>query len=225
MLCDKKVIIWDLDNTLYRITPEIADMLDESMAEALIYDLRVPLSLQECKALVKESYKVYRDGGEYFYQNYNISPKDLSFYYNKRNPVHLIEPYKNLEKKLKQIDMEQYVFTASNRHTSEKILKKIGLYEMFKNRFYSVEDFGVYKKNEDVGVYLAYCKKIGYKPEECIFVDDSYSNLEFAKQAGMTTVRIYYQTNSSGDKDYIDMAFKGVEQCVDTFIKKHQKAS
>ena len=31
----KKAIIWDLDNTLYRITPEIADMLDEKMAEAL----------------------------------------------------------------------------------------------------------------------------------------------------------------------------------------------
>ena len=27
-----KIIIWDLDNTLYRITPEFADMLDEATA-------------------------------------------------------------------------------------------------------------------------------------------------------------------------------------------------
>lgn len=226
MFENKKVVIWDLDNTLYRITPEIADSLDETMAVALIEDLNVPLDLASCKALVKESYKIHRDGGEYFYQNYQISPKDLSFYYNKRNPVHLIEPYQNLLEKLRQISFEQYVFTASNRETSMRILKHIGLYEMFKNRFYSVEDFGVYKKNENAEVYRQYCKKIGYLPNECIFVDDSYSNLEFAKLAGMSTIRIYYQNNSAADKEYIDAAFKGVEQCVDALIAvSAQKAS
>ncbi len=217
-LHSKKAIIWDLDNTLYRITPEIADMLDEKMAEALVEDLNVPLDLQECKRLVKESYKTYRDGGEYFYQNYNISPKDLSFYYNERNPVHLIEPYNDLAEKLKQIPLEQYIFTASNRPASERILKRIGLYEMFKNRFYSVEDFGVYKKNEDEKVYHLYCQKVGLNPSECIFVDDSYSNLEFAKKSGMTTVRIYYNNNSASDKEYIDMAFKGVLECIEALI-------
>ena len=66
MFKDKKAIIWDLDNTLYRITPEFADMLDEAMAKALVLDLGVNLSVPECKDLVKESYRVYRDGGEYF---------------------------------------------------------------------------------------------------------------------------------------------------------------
>lgn len=226
MFEDKKVVIWDLDNTLYRITPEIADSLDETMAVALVKDLQVPLDLDECKALVKESYRIHRDGGEYFYQNYNISPKELSFYYNKRNPVHLIKPYQNLLEKLKQIPLEQYVFTASNRETSVRILKHLGLYEMFQNRFYSVEDFGVYKKNENADVYHQYCEKIGYNPNDCIFVDDSYSNLEFAKLAGMTTVRIYYQSNSASDKGYIDAAFKGVEQCIDALIAAtRQKAS
>ena len=226
MFENKKVVIWDLDNTLYRITPEIADSLDETMAVALIEDLKVPLDIDTCKALVKESYRIHRDGGEYFYQNYDISPKELSFYYNKRNPVHLIEPYQNLLEKLKQIPLEQYVFTASNRETSTRILKHLGLYEMFKDRFYSVEDFGVYKKNENADVYIQYCNKIGYRPNECIFVDDSYSNLEFAKLAGMSTIRIYYQNNSASDKPYIDAAFKGVEQCIDALIAAtKQKAS
>lgn len=214
-----KVVIWDLDNTLYRITPEIADTLDEAMAVALIEDLHVPLDLPTCKALVKQSYKEYHDGGEYFYQNYNISQKDLSFHYNKRNPVHLIEPYQNLVQKLQQIRLEQYVFTASNHETSERILRHIGLLDMFQGHFYSVEDFGVYKKNENADVYRKYCQKIGYLPQECIFVDDSYSNLEFAKQTGMTTIRIFYNNNSSSaDKTYIDMAFKGVEACIDALI-------
>ena len=89
---------------------------------------------------------------------------------------------------------------------------------MFKNRFYSVEDFGVYKKNEDEKVYHLYCQKVGLNPSECIFVDDSYSNLEFAKKSGMTTVRIYYNNNSASDKEYIDMAFKGVLECIEALI-------
>lgn len=213
MFCDKKAVIWDLDNTLYRITPEFADKLDEAMAEALVLDLGVNMNVQACKAMVKESYKVYRDGGEIFYRDFNISPKDLFEFYFNRKPVHLIEPYPGLAEILKKIPFDQYVFTASNHDASEKILKQIGLYEMFKNRFYSVEDFGVYKKNESADVYHQYCEKIGYDPKDCIFVDDSYSNLEFAKETGMTTVRIYYQNNSTKDKEFIDAAYKGVEAC------------
>lgn len=71
-----------------------------------------------------------------------------------------------------------------------KILKHIGLYDFFAGRFYSVEDFDVYKKNESPDVYARLCQTIGVNPQECIFVDDSYSNLDFAKQCGMTTIRI-----------------------------------
>ena len=219
MFSDKKVVIWDLDNTLYRITPDFADRLDLAMAEALVLDLGVKMSVEECKALVKQSYKIYRDGGEYFYQNHNISPKDLFKHYFNRKPVHLIEPYKDLSEKIKKIPFDQYVFTASNRIASEKILKHICLYDIFKDKFYSVEDFGVYKKNENSEVYKKYCNKIGSNPNECIFVDDSYSNLEFAKEIGMTTIRIFYRENSAKDKQFIDMAYKGVENCIDALIK------
>lgn len=215
MFCNKKAVIWDLDNTLYRITPEFADRLDLVMAEALVMDLGIQMPVEECKALVKQSYRDYRDGGEVFYQNYNVSPKELSECYHNRKPVEMIEPYEGLAEKLAKIPFEQYIFTTSTRSASERILKHIGLYELFKDRFYSVEDFGVYKKNESADVYRKVCKKIGLDPADCIFVDDSYSNLEFAKETGMTTVRIYYQNNSAKDKPYIDAAFKGVEQCAE----------
>ena len=90
MVFGKKVIIWDLDNTLYRETPEFADMLDGAMAQALVEDLGVDMDYEECKAKVKESYKIYRDGGEFFYKEYNISPKDLSDAYHLRKPVEKI---------------------------------------------------------------------------------------------------------------------------------------
>ena len=143
-----KTIIWDLDNTLYRITPEFADMLDEATAIAAIEDLGVPLNFEEAKAKVKESYMTYRDGGEIFVQQYGIDPEAMFQAYHKRKPIAPIVPYENLLEKLESLPNEQYIFSTSTHEVCEKILKHIGLYDFFKGRFYSVEDFGTVKKNE-----------------------------------------------------------------------------
>ena len=219
MVLGKKIVIYDLDDTLYNKTSEFAEILDTTMAEALVYDLGLKMDIKEAKELVTLSYKIYRDGGEIFYRDYGINPQDLFIAYHKRKPVEKIIPYDNLLEKIKKVDAEQYIFTASDRYASEKILKHLGLYEFFKDRYYSVEDFGVFKKNENAQVYYEYCKKINVKPEDCVFVDDSYSNLEFAKETGMTTVRIYYKNNSAKDKTYIDYAYKGIESFLEEALK------
>lgn len=219
MVLGKNTVIYDLDDTLYNKTEELGDVLDKTMAEALVYDLGLNMDIGEVKNLVTQSYKIYRDGGEIFYQNYGIKPRDLFIAYHKRKPVELIVPYKNLLSKIKKVPAEQFIFTASDRYASEKILKHLGLFDFFKDRYYSVEDFGVYKKNEDAQVYKDFCKKINVNPKDCVFVDDSYSNLEFAKEAGMTTVRIYYKNNSAKDKTYIDYAYKGIESFLESVLR------
>ena len=218
LVLGKNTVIYDLDDTLYNKTEELGDILDTTMAEALVYDLGLKLDIDEVKKLVTQSYKIYRDGGEIFYQNYGIQPKDLFIAYHRRKPVERIVPYHNLLSKIEKVPAEQFIFTASDRYASEKILKHLGLFEFFKDRYYSVEDFGVYKKNEDAQVYKDFCQKINVNPKDCVFVDDSYSNLEFAKEAGMTTVRIYYKNNSAKDKTYIDYAYKGIESFLDDVL-------
>ncbi len=215
VILGKKAIVWDLDNTLYRITPEFAEMLDEATAIAAVEDLGIDMDLAEAKEKVTESYRLYRDGGEIFVREYGISPKDMFDAYHKRKPIAPIVPYENLLQRLEALPAEQYIFSTSSRDVCEKILKHIGLYDFFAGKFYSVEDFGVYKKNEDAAVYRQMCQAIGHNPDECVFVDDSYSNLEFAKEIGMMTVRIFYQSNSAKDKPYIDMAFKGLDGFLD----------
>ena len=222
MIFGRNVLIYDLDDTLYNKTEEFADLLDATMAKSLIEDLGIKMSFEEAKKLVTESFRIYRDGGEIFFQQYGVNPRDLFIAYHKRKPVEKIVPYENLIDKIKKVPAEQYIFTASDRYASEKILKHLGLWEFFKDRYYSVEDFGVYKKNESSDVYYEYCEKIGVKPQDCVFVDDSYSNLEFAKEAGMTTVRIYYKNNSAKDKTYIDYAFKGLMSFLDYVLERHQ---
>jgi len=43
-------------------------------------------------------------------------------------------------------------------------------------------------KKPDPKIYLLTCKKLGVKPEECLFMDDSLENIESAKKLGMKTI-------------------------------------
>lgn len=217
---DKKVIIWDLDNTLYRITPEYSDILDGVMARVLVEEIGVNLTYDEAKSKVKESFKKYRDGGEIFYKEYGVDEIEFYHAYHNNVPVDYIEPYQDLPSILAKLDVQQYIFTNSTQNLAEKILKKIGLYEVFEGRIYSVEDFDNLKKNETPNVYYWLCQKIGVDPKDCIFVDDSYSNLKYPKQIGMTTVRLFYNENSSNDKAYIDASYKGINGFLEAYRQK-----
>ncbi|MDR1694055.1 MAG: HAD-IA family hydrolase [Lactobacillaceae bacterium] len=220
-MLDKNVIIWDLDNTLYRITPEFSHKLDETMARVIIEKLGLDLDFKTALEKVKEGFAKYRDGGELFYRDHHVSIEDFYRAYHEHVPYEDIVPYEGLYDILKNLPVEQYIFTYSSRSLAEKILKKLGLFEIFNGRFYSVEDFGHYKKNESSDVYYDLCKKIKHLPKDCIFVDDSYSNLEFAKEAGMTTVRLFYNTNSSKDKTYIDHAYNGIFAFLEDYMLKN----
>ena len=109
VLSDKKVIIWDLDNTLYFETEEFKDMLDEATAVALVEDLGLKMDIETAKNMVKESYKKYRNGGEVFIMEYGIDPKELFDAYHERKPVDVIVPYENLLERLEKLPFEQYI--------------------------------------------------------------------------------------------------------------------
>lgn len=214
---EQRVIVWDLDNTLYRETPEFHDLLDEITAKAAIEDLKLPLDFATAKAMVTESYRTYRDGGELFVRKYGISPKEMFDAYHKRKEVNLhpIVPYKNLPERLSRLKCPQYILSTSSDEACEAILKHISLYDFFKGRVYSVEDFDCYKKNESPEVYLKFCERINVAPQDCLFIDDSYSNLEFAKKAGMQTMRLCHGKPNNKGIEYIDFAVDNIKDCLD----------
>ena len=153
MIFGKNYLIWDLDDTLYNKTEEFADILDSTMAKALIEDLKLPMDFETAKQKVTESYKIYRDGGEIFYREYGVKPKDLFKAYHLRKPVEKIVPYENLIERIEKVPAEQYIFTASDRYASEKILKHLGLYEFFKDRYFQLKIL-VFTKKMKAQMYI-----------------------------------------------------------------------
>lgn len=87
-VCEQKAIIWDLDNTLYRITPEFGDILDSVMARVCVEQLGVDLDFETAKAKVKESFAQYRDGGEIFIATMGLTSRNFT------TPITIMFPMK-----------------------------------------------------------------------------------------------------------------------------------
>ena len=154
-------------------------------------------------------------------QKFGISPKDMFEAYHKRKEMNLhpIVPYEGLLQHIEKLPCPQFILSTSSHDACEAILKHIGLYDFFAAKFYSVEEFDCYKKNESSDVYLKFCAAIGYKPEDCLFIDDSYSNLEFAKKAGMSTMRLCHGKPNDKCSEYIDIAVDNINECLDYLEK------
>lgn len=80
------------------------------------------------------------------------------------------------------------VLTASPHSTVDPCLKRLGLYDLF-DKVWSSDDFGMAKS--EVRLYGLVADALGARPEDCIFVDDNYTALKTAKEAGMRVIGAY----------------------------------
>lgn len=96
------------------------------------------------------------------------------FYFNEE----LLAFYKSLKQKCKII-----MFTSGTLQEHSQIKEK--LKDIF-DEIYSSECLQVSKS--DSNAYKLICEKIGVKPNEALFIDDSQKNIDAAKQAGLQTV-------------------------------------
>ncbi len=77
------------------------------------------------------------------------------------------------------IHLKAYTRDLQNAHQVS------GLEELFEKEYYS-HTLGLRKPHPET--FTAVCKAQGLKPEETVFIDDSYQHIEGAKQAGLHTL-------------------------------------
>lgn len=89
---------------------------------------------------------------------------------------------------LKEAGHTLAVLTASPHSTMDPCLKRLGLYDLFE-RVWSADEFGMQKSNPEI--YRQVAAELNTRPEDCIFVDDNYTALKTAKEAGMRVFAAY----------------------------------
>jgi putative hydrolase of the HAD superfamily len=100
----------------------------------------------------------------------------------------LIEDIKPSIYFLKLFKERGYQLYALSNYPQRGFLYTEEKYDFFKLFDGKVISYEVKKLKPDFGIYNSLLEKYSLKPEECIFIDDSYPNVEAARALGMNAV-------------------------------------
>ncbi|WP_299780441.1 HAD-IA family hydrolase [uncultured Formosa sp.] len=93
-----------------------------------------------------------------------------------------IEGVKDVVKELKRLDIPFCVASSGLESKMRLNLELTGLLDYFEGRLFSC--FAIGKWKPDPAVFLWAAETMGFKPEECVIIEDSYSGVTAAKAGG-----------------------------------------
>ena len=107
-----------------------------------------------------------------------------------------LKPCIGVKKAIQQLDFKKCVASSGPINKIEKALSITGLLNYFNGNLFSSYEIGSWKP--DPGIFLHAAKMMGFKPDECVVVEDSPVGIEAAKAAGMHAV-LYDPNNKHMD--------------------------
>ncbi len=184
-----KAIIFDLDGTLYK-SPEVYQQFAEA-AYHTYAKIRNTTKEQAKEILEKKREELKKIRG--FPVPYTLALIEFGIPIEKWHQENIaffdaglfLKPDLKLKKvmeKLKQ-KYEIAVLTNNNRIQTERILRALGIIDLF-DHIFTYESFNLIKPNPEI--FISVVRKLGLKPQECLMVGDRYDvDLVPAKEIGM----------------------------------------
>lgn len=186
-----KVIFFDCDDCLYFDNWNIAGHLTRQIEDHCQTDFNLPHGY---------AYKLYKEHGTALrgliaegYLDRNCS-KSMDGFLDKVHdlPIHeLLTPDDKLRQIILAIDptIRKFVFTASVHHHAMRCLKALGIHDCF-DGIIDVKDCNFETKHSTSSFHIAMEKAGVMDAGECIFLDDSLTNIKAASQVGWRTVLV-----------------------------------
>ncbi len=109
-----------------------------------------------------------------------------------------VEPNDEVIKLLKSLSekYDLYILTSIHKDLMKVFLKERPIASCFKE---IIETCKEHLSKKDIRLYQRVISKIGYKPEEILFIDDGQKNLDLASNLGMNTVLFQSAKNLEED--------------------------
>ncbi len=188
----EKLLIFDLDCTLYKPVTGMMDAFDERIDTYLAKYVNIRTEdIQNVKIAYYEKYGLTGKGLEI---EHNI---DFMHYLSFVHAIELDEFLTKDEKLysvLQSISNSKYVFTNSIKSYAMRVLNILGIADLFQDVF-TLDSFHLINKPNQYP-YTFLFKKLNAAPENCFYFEDCVENLIPAKKLGMTTVLVHNQCPS-----------------------------
>jgi putative hydrolase of the HAD superfamily len=182
-----RVVLFDLDNTLYPPECGLLAHLDDRINE-FVSD-RLGLTVEETKALRHRYVQEYGTTLHGLQAERGVPPEEyLSAVHDAVQLDRFLTRDEELLAALAAIEIDKVIFTNAPRVYARRVIECLGLDEHF--RVVIDLEFHDYNGKPFREAYERVTTHLGLRPEECVLVEDTLRNLRVAKELGMTTVLV-----------------------------------
>ena len=177
--------VFDLDNTLYPSSSNLYSKIDVRMKTFIMNNLS--LNQEEAHKLQKKYYLDYGTTLNGLMRNHSINPKSFLDYVHDID-IENIKPNSKLNNALNKLQGKKYIYTNGSKDHSIRVLKKLNIYDQFKDIFdIELANFIPKPKMESLNSMINHYR---IKPRQAAFFEDIARNLVNPKKIGFKTILI-----------------------------------
>lgn len=177
--------IFDLDDTLYTIDSEMAEVFDSRMRGFIMRE--VGLDEDDARGLQKELFDRHGATARGLMIEHGVTPDDFLEYVHDVDHT-TIEPNPALSEAIAALPGRRFVLTNSPRSHAERVLEQIGATRHFEEIFDFVRSGREAKPHP--AVYSRIVEMTGVQPKRTAIFEDMARNLREPQKLGMTTVLV-----------------------------------
>lgn len=197
-------ILWDLDNTLYRLDDMMEDLFNVAIARAAI-DCGLVMDFDDAVAMARTAYAKTGYSGRYFVDHYGIGRDELHFAFHRHMDEKVITASLVLQDMVDAARLSHALITHGARDWARRVLQHIGLKHHFPDeQIFALEDTGFEKKSESERGYRAALGVLRLPPEKVVMMEDLAENLVIPKRMGMGTVWLHHGRVPEIVPDHVD---------------------
>ena len=185
-------ILWDLDNTLYRLDDMLEDAFNVAIARAAI-DCGLVMDFDDAVAMARTAYEKTGYSGRYFVEQYGIARDPLHFAFHRHLNEKIINASQELQHLLDAAPLTHALITHGARDWATRVLQHIGLRHHFPEaQIFALEDMAFEKKHESARPFRAGLAALNLPPENALVMEDLAANLRIPHEMGIGTVWLHH---------------------------------
>lgn len=201
---DRRIWVFDLDNTLHNATPHIFPHINRSMTEYL--KAHLGLEYEEADRLRRHYWEKYGATLSGMMKHHGTNPGHFLEHTHDFPELHsMVVHDPGLRHALRAFPCRKLVFSNAPLHYALAVLKILGIRDLFEGVF-SIEHSKYRPKPEACGFFRIF-RKMRLSPSRLVMVEDTLENLRTAKKLGMGTVWV---SDSSRRPPYVDMTVRSI---------------
>jgi putative hydrolase of the HAD superfamily len=203
-------VLWDLDNTLYRVEAELIQAFNVGVARAALR-AGVPLDMDQAVAAAHRSFEEHGYSGRVFTENYGLSRVALHHELHSYIDEKIIRASHEVRELFATLPHKSVLITHGAHGWAERVLTHLGLRGFFADEnILAFEHFDFESKAQSRRAFDMGLSRLNLDAKDVVIVEDTVANLRVPHGMGLNTALIHHGRPPAPMPEYVQHSFSSV---------------